>query len=233
MTVTVDFTGICTHTRTSGGTHRIILVRADNGDKINSASIPPHYPYLQIKPRFISGIGGNLDGLQQLTPDTWRLCGVNLSMKGVTDESLVYDDTFGNVPHLDMPDAPDRRENLKVLTGNDAACYFDFTKGTLRSSKTRHGAHTASLALNTDTSRALEVTSFWNGSVSTIYLEDDAQIEIMHMGLQYGDTDKDFYLHYRIFEEIDASAVIPDEPKSRVQLPPGSISIGCSNSQYP
>ena len=106
-------------------------------------------------------------------------------------------------------------------------------QGTLHSSKSRYGAHTASLVLNTDASRALELTCFWNKSVSTIYLEDDAQIEIMHMGLQYGDTDKDFYLHYRIFEEIDESAVIPKEPKSKVRMPPGSISIGCSNSQYP
>ena len=65
MSLTVHFTGICTHVPGTGGMHRVVLVRADNGANINDAALPPHIPVLRIDPADIAGIDGSLDGLLQ------------------------------------------------------------------------------------------------------------------------------------------------------------------------
>jgi hypothetical protein len=47
------------------------------------------------------------------------------------------------------------------------------------------------------------------------------------------ESDNDYLLHYRIFTTVPPDAWVPEHKKNRSNRSPGDISIGCSNSQYP
>ena len=235
MSLTVHFTGICTHIPGTGGMHRVVLVRADNGAYLNDAPLPPHIPMLRIKPSDIVGISGNLDGLLQVQAGAWRLCGVQLTLDGLTTpQELAYDASFDKIPHLNMPtDAAVPARSLEVLERGQAACYVDLSAGRLSSAETEHKAIMGRLDVEAGAAPKLRVKCFWNQETSTIDLAPGATIRIEHVGITDTDSDKDFLFHYRVFDWVHPKAHIPPEPKTRMNLPPGSVSIGCSNSQYP
>jgi hypothetical protein len=236
MSLTVHFTGICTHVPGTGGMHRVVLVRADNGAFINDAPLPPHIPMLRIKPSEIQGITGNLDGLQQVQAGAWRLCGVQLTLDGllVPPQELSYDASFEKIPHLSMPvEESVPALSTEVLNREQAACYVDLYGGRLSSEETEHKAIMGRLDVEMGADPQLKVKCFWNQKTSTIHLAPGATIHIEHIGIADTDSDKDFLFHYRVFDWVHPQAHVPPEPKSAMNLPPGSVSIGCSNSQYP
>lgn len=235
MSLTVHFTGICTHIPGTGGMHRVILVRADYGAYINGAPLPPHIPMLRIHPSWIDSIEGDLDGLVQETGGSWRICGVQLTLDGLAaPQALTYDESFGRIPHMSMPDDESVPAlSLEVLNNEQAACYVDLFAGRLSSKETEHKAIMGRLDVETGSAPKLQVKCFWNQKTSTINLVDGATIEIEHIGIQDTDSDKDFLFHYRVFDWVHPRAFVPPEEKSRMNLPPNSVSIGCSNSQYP
>jgi hypothetical protein len=236
MSLTVHFTGICTHVPGTGGMHRVVLVRADNGAHINDAPLPPHIPMLRIDPAQIAGIDGNLDGLLQTQAGAWRLCGARLTLGGTAEpQELTYDDSFGRIPHMAMPDDGTTPPALspEVIDKGQAACYVDLFAGKLSSEETPHKAIMGRLDVETGNAPVLRVECFWNKQQSTIRLRDNATIHVEHVGMSDTDSDKDFLFHYRVFERVHPRAYVPPEQKTRMNLPPGSVSIGCSNSQYP
>jgi hypothetical protein len=236
MTITVQFTGICTHVKTLGGrNHRVVLVRADHGAFLNDAPIPPHIAKLKIHPDDIVSIEGYPYGLQPLgAPGVWQLCGVHLTLEGTKDKPIQRDSSFDKVPRLSMSgDSPIPSISNEVTTRGQAACYVDLDKGILTADKPKSGAVTTTLTVGTTRSPALRVKAFWNQKSSLITLKPGAAIAIEHTGYEQGDTEKDFLMHYRIFEWVHPDAKIPPKAMRAVSRIPGDISVGCSNSQYP
>ena len=239
MSLTVHFTGICTHIPGTGGMHRVLLVRADNGAHINDTPLPPHIPILRIDPDQIKSIDGSKDGMLQLHAGAWRLCGVQLTLDGLTTpQELRYDDSsdngFGKIPHMKLPEeGPVPALSVEVTDNEQAACYVDLYAGTLSSVETAYKARMGRLDVETGDAPRLQVQCFWNKKSSTIHLVEGATIHIEHMGTIGADTDKDFLFHYRAFDWVHRDAYVPSEPKTALHRPPGSVSIGCSNSQYP
>ncbi len=234
MSLTVHFNGICSHIPGTGGMHRVILVRADNGANINDAPLPPHIPILRIKPSDIEGIDGNMDGLLQVQAGAWRLCGVQLSLDGLAaPQSMTYDESFEKIPHMKMPD-DDMVPALstEVTDKEQAACYVDLFAGKMFS-QPDHDAIMGRLEVETAGAPALVVKCFWNQSTTRIRLRDGAVIHVEHTGAQDGDSEKDFLFHYRVFDWVHRDAYVPPKPKRSANGNAGSFSIGCSNSQYP
>ena len=235
MSITVDFTGICTHMLAMGGFHRVVLVRADNGANLNEHPLPPHIPLLKIPLDQIAGFDGGLDGLEPVRNGVWRLCGVQLTLDGVTEQTLTRLDSFADIPHLKTKDeTPVPPTSEEVVMKEQAACYFDLSAGKLSSTKTQYGAIMSRLEVESGDEPALQVKCFWNQKTSTIRLRPGAAFEISHIGTQDGESEKDFLYHYRVFETVHPNAYVPPEPHKRaMSKAPGNISIGCSNSQYP
>lgn len=235
MTVTVRFTGICSHYRLMGGPHRVTLVRAENGAYINGSSVPPHIPKLIVRPEDVVRIEGYPYGLEAAGgAGSWRLCGVQLQLKGGVEKTLVHDETYENeVPHLRRLTKESPGLSGEVTGREEAACYFDLDAGRLSAVETEGGAISTELTLETSETPALHVTCFWNRKTCVIHLRPNATIEVEHTGYQHGDYDNDFLLHYRMLSYVPDDAKIPPKPKTALRKIPGNISIGCSNSQYP
>jgi len=234
MSLTVHFNGICTHIPGTGGMHRVLLVRADNGARINDAPLPPHIPMLRIKPSDIEGIDGNMDGLLQVQAGAWRLCGVHLTLEGTaTPQALSYDESFEKIPHMKMPtDEAVPALSTEVIDKEQAACYVDLYAGKLFS-QPDHDAVMGRLEVETAGAPVLNVRCFWNQSTTRIRLRDGAEVRVEHTGALDGDSDKDFLFHYRVFDWVHRDAYVPPKPKRSREGNAGSFSIGCSNSQYP
>jgi hypothetical protein len=230
MAIAVQFVGICTHLNALFGgqkTHRVVLVRADNGAFVNEARIPPHIPKLRIDPKDVTFIEGYPFGLEPAgAAGTWLIRGVSFSLEGTKDESVTRVEEFGKVPRLRSRSKP--VEDLERI----AACYFDFTGGTLTAQKPG-AAFEAIMTVKTTRKPVLVVQCFWNREVTRIGLRPEATISVEHTGFQGGDSDKDFLLHYLVFPSVPKDAPVPPEDKSALKERPGDISIGCSNSQYP
>jgi hypothetical protein len=222
MTVTVQFVGICTHLNALFGeqkTHRVVLVRADNGAFLNRARIPPHVPKLRIDPKGITFIDGYPYGLESTgAAGTWLIRGVFFSLEGTKDQTVTRVEKFGRSTLRSRSKPVDDVERV-------AACYFDFTGGTLTSHKPG-AAFEAVMTVKTTPKPVLVVQCFWNREVARIGLRPGATITIEHTGFQRGDSDKDFLLHYLVFPSVPKDAPIPPEDKSALELP-GDISIGC------
>src|SRR5437773_3977695 len=181
MTITVQFTGICTHHAKLGTpNHRVILVRADHGANLNGASIPPHIPKLRIKPKDIVSIDGYQYGLQSMgEPGLWQLCGVRLSLEGTTGNAVKRDPKFQDlIPHLEMPSEPIPTISNEVTAKEQAACYFDIDRGRVSAFREKHGAITSFLKVSTTAAPSLRVTCFWNQAESVIHLRDGAKIGV-------------------------------------------------------
>jgi hypothetical protein len=237
MSVQVTFTGICTHTRAFGpGTHRVILVHAENGAYINSHPIPPHIPTLFIDPAHFEPIEHTIEGLKPTGKEgEWRMCGVQLSLEGALGPSLEPQPTYARIPSLGDYASVAPGPSDDVTSKGQAACYFDLSDcGRISSDETEHGARYAIWETDTDDSPALVVTPFLNRAATTrIQLKQGAKIGISHTGKQQGDSDWDFLLHYCILEYVPEDADVPHEPKFERNKNPNDISMGCSNSQYP
>jgi len=230
-TVTVTFTGICTHVKIDTF-HRVVLVHAEDGAHINGAKIPPHVPTLAIDPGDILNVDGWLYGLQPTQRDgVWVLRGVQLSLEGLA-EAVYVDETHTDVPRLKIltPDAPLPSDD--VVRNGRAACYFDIPTGKLSASTTEHGAVSTALTVATTDKPGLRVKCFWNQESRLISLRPGAKIHIEHTGVTLGDSDRDFLLHYRVLASIPADAAVPAKSKIRPDVP-GTLSSGCSNSAYP
>ncbi|HJW92232.1 MAG TPA: hypothetical protein VJ901_01310 [Thermoanaerobaculia bacterium] len=216
---------------TSGGTHRVVLVRADFGANLNGNPIPPHVPMLRINPLMIAGMPETIDGLVKTADGAWRLCGVRLTLEGANDDFVAFID---DIPHLGLTDDSDMPAvSGEVRTNGDVACYFDVERGRLRSAETEHKALKTILTVDDVANPALVVTRIWDKKQSRIHLKDNARIDIEHTGIVETDTDMDFLMHYRVFVEVHPKAFVPHEAKHTMNRPPGSVSIGCSNSQWP
>jgi hypothetical protein len=248
MSITVNFTGVCTHINHLGlqeldeehprlRAHRVVLVRADNGAYLNDAAIAPHIARLTIDPAMIKSIEGYPYGLMaDGAPGVWQLCGVKLQLTGVPKQPFVAHDTYhGRVPTLRATESGLPRIWSEVTALGRANCYFDVDGGTLTAAPLPEAqAIVARLKVKT-TARsrpALKVTCFWNQQESLLNLEDGAVIDVSHTGYDHGDSEEDFLLHYKIFESIAKDAWTPRK-KRRRSARPGDISIGCSNSQFP
>lgn len=233
MSITVRFTGICTHVTPPGlGKHRVTLVDAHNGAFIQDKKIPPHVAKLTIKPEYITGTRGDLDGLEAEGESVWRLRGVFLELQGTTGEPFHTDEAC-DIPRLSAPD-PEVSVSSEVTLGEQAACYFDFERGLMSSGKTPHRAIMSVIQVEPGPEPALYVRCFWNRKESWIQLAPNAVIDVEHVGTQHGDTDDDFLLHYRVFEAVPTDPFVPHETEKRsMNKNPNDISIGCSNSQYP
>lgn len=236
-TITVEFTGICTHILGRLGPrpkHRIVFVRADHGANIHGHAIPPHVPTIYIAPTDITGIEGSLDGLKFLGPGMWQLMGARLQLDGVADERYSPHSSYDNdVPHLQSPGG--KLENVchEVTEEERAAGYFDIYGGSLKATKTKHDAVSTELTAKISGEPKLLVTCFWNKETSAIALRPGATIHVQHTGTMRGDTAYDFLLHYLIFPSIPDDVDIPKEPKVAYSNNPNDISAGCSNSQFP
>jgi hypothetical protein len=237
-TITVRFTGICTHVRFLGegqnALHRVVLTRADHGAFLNGARIPPHIATLRIDPADIAGIDGYPYGLETLGPvGAWRLCGVTLSLEGGTG-TFTRDPNFDLVPRLETESKVKPELSSEVTEHGQAACYFDLSSGHLSAVEPaqKGDAINAVLQVETTETPGLRVTCFWNGESSLIRLRPDALIDVEHTGYPHSESDQDFLLHYRVLVSVPEDAKVPPESKSTAN-PHGDIRVGCSNSQYP
>ena len=242
MSITVKFIGICTHVRRPGQDGvRIVLVNAEHGAFINDAKIPPHVPTLYIPSKDIVRMEGGMrldghpHGLEPTGEETtWRLCGVRLNLEGTVGPIV---SPVADIPKMDTKSDESRfmmqDQSSEVTLREQAACYFDIEHGQMTSDHTEHGAIYAILNVETTEAPALRVTCFWNRESVLIHLHPDATIEVRHVGKYNGqESDKDYYLHYRILSNVPEDAWVP-EKKGASNRYPGNISIGCSNSQYP
>lgn len=233
MAIKIHFVGICTHVTERNESHRVVLVRADNGAYLNKKKIAPHIPKLRIDPNDITRIEGEGDGLEPTdVPGSWIIRGVAFELEGATDQSFARHSTFGDVPRLESPSRPGPAS--QVVDGEQAACYFDLRSGTMRAEQAVPSrAWQAVVDVETGPEPALKVTRFWDRKESRFFLKPNASITLEHTGYQRGDSDFDFLLHYRLLEDVPADAKVPKEEKAMMKKEPGDISIGCSNSQYP
>lgn len=235
MTITVRFTGICTHLPLTGAEfHRVVLVKAENGANINGKAIAPHIPKLKIDPAKIKRIEGYPYGLEPTErPGAWRLAGVHLKLEGTLDTPIEPIEVLASVPQLQSPERHALELNGDVVVKEMAACHFDLYSGTMFRDELPYGAIMTRVEVKTTSEPVLVVTCFWNQQTSRIYLDPETEIEIEHTGYQHGDSDQDFLLHYRVFSHIPDDAFVPKKSKSELKRIPGDISIGCSNSRYP
>jgi len=236
-TITVRFTGICTHILSGLGTraqHRIVLVRADHGANILGHAIPPHIPTLYIEPGDIEGVKGTLDGLKPLGPGMWQLAGARLELEGLATERYAPHKSYNEeVPHLESRGGKLDNVGHEVVVQERAAGYFDIYGGRFKATKTKHRAVSTTLTAKVSGKPRLKVTCFWNRETSSIALRPGATIHVQHTGTMRGDTAYDFLLHYLIFPSIPDDVEIPREKKLSLPKNPNDISAGCSNSQYP
>lgn len=236
-TITVQFSGICTHVLSGLGTHarhRIVFVRADHGANILGHAIPPHFPTLHIEPGDIDSIKGNLDGLKLLGPGMWQLAGAGLQLKGVATERYNPHPSYKkDVPHLSSREGKLGEIGHDVVVQERAAGYFDVYSGRFKATKTKHLAVGSVLTARISRKPRLKVTCFWNRETSWIALRPGATVYLAHTGTMLGDSAYDFLLHYLIFPSIPDDVEIPKEKKSSLPKNPNDISAGCSNSQYP
>ena len=242
MSITVKFTGICTHVNRPGqGGSSVVLVYAENGAYINEKKIPPHVPTLHIRSEDIVRTEGNMrddghpHGLEPTDKEgVWRLCGVRLKLEGTVGP--LFRQELADIPKLSSEEdsALIQAVSFEVTAKEQASCYFDIEQhGRMTSDRTEHGAIYAILNVDTTETPALRVTCFWNREWALIHLRPGATIDVMHVGKYYGEeSDDDYLLHYRILTDIPSDAGVP-EPKKTSNRLPGNISIGCSNSQYP
>jgi hypothetical protein len=235
MAITINFKGICTHLPPTGernAAHRVVLVRADHGAYLKDSKIPPHIPKMHIDHSGIDRIEGARDGLVPIDDETWRLCGVHLTLEGT--RGGLQPDPAPKVPRLRMDSENPPPLSMEVVTMEQAACYFDLLDGMMTSEETEHGAIYAVVNVETSEAPILQVKCFWNRKITSIYLRPGATIDIEHMGAADGESEMDFLLHYRVFDRIDAKPFVPHEPKKKaLGKGYGNISVGCSNSQYP
>ena len=232
MAITINFKGICTHLPPTGDAHRVVLVRADNGAYINESKIPPHIPKMRIKAADIVSTDGDRDGLVALDAETWRLCGVKLSLDGWKEPFSRAEST--SFPKLRATNDDTLTLSETVAFNEEAACYFDLVGGKLTSGETEHGAIYGIVTVETNEDPILQVFCWWNRKTTSIHLTPNATIDIEHVGVADGDSEMDFLLHYRVFDWVPANAFVPtEEKKSALKKAPGNISVGCSNSQYP
>lgn len=234
MSITVRFTGICTHlTELASKKHRVVLVRADNGAHLNDAAIPPHIPKLRIAPEHVLSITGYPHGLEPLGPDgLWQIRGVSFHLEGVLGDGVQRDGSFSDVPRLAC-DSPRPAASYEVTHNEQAACYFDLHTGTIIATHdSDYAPYNTEVTVEPGEGPTLVATCFWNRKSAYFHLAQDAVIDFEHTGHQKGDTDNDYLLHYRILENVPADAKVPHNP-TRVNGHPGDVSIGCSNSQYP
>jgi hypothetical protein len=230
MTITVQFTGICTHLQPPGHpTHRVHLVEARNGGWHNERKIPPHIPKLIIDPKYLKSPDQDIPGLERTDKaGTWILRGVYLDLEGTQGEPFRQDETC-DIPHLKTDD-PGIAISNEVTLNEMAAAYFDFEHGVLKSATVEEAI--VGIIEVEAASPSLHVKCFWSREESWIQLTDDAKIDIVHVGTVHGDSDHDFLLHYRVFDSVPGDAFEPEKAISKKKNP-GDISIGCSNSQYP
>lgn len=245
MSITVCFTGICTHvTRPGQSGCSVVLVNAENGGYINGKKIPPHIPTLSIEPADILRMEGGMriDGFPHGLDPTgeeavWRLGGVRLRLLGTSGEPFRRDSTFDNdIPRLkstqEAASIPD--VSAEVTLNEQAAAYFDVDDhGVMSRETTPHGALYGVWTVETNVTPALEVTCFWNRETMRIHLRPGATININHVGREHGDADSDYLLHYRVLSNVPPDAWVPKKEEGAQKRRPGDISIGCSNSQYP
>lgn len=233
MAITIRFVGICTHiTARNDNSHRVVLVRADNGANIHGAAIPPHIPKLRIDPAEVVGIDGYPHGLEPLGPaGQWNIRGVSFKVEGATGDAVDRHQSFGDVPPLESDSRPGPSD--EVIERGQAACYFDLEKGVIHAIQASTGAWETEAIVETDGEPALRVTCFWNGSVSHIRLQPGATVVLEHTGYLHAESDKDYLLHYRVLQSVPKDAKVPPGKKRLATWKPGDISIACSNSQYP
>jgi hypothetical protein len=235
--ISVKFTGICTHLLWGLGTvpsRRIVLVRADHGANILGKAIPPHIPKLRINSKHLNGDYKHIDGLKYLRKGVWQLVGAGLQLKGVADERLTPDTSYERtVPHLQSPANKIDAVDHEVVVHERAAAYFDIRGGKIKALKSKFDAVSTKLTVEISGIPELEVTCFWNRKTTSILLHPNATVNIEHTGTMLGDTAYDFLLHYLIFPGIPEDAVYPDETKKLARGNSNDISAGCSNSQYP
>jgi hypothetical protein len=234
MTITVQFTGICTHVSMFPG-DRVVLVRADNGAFINDKSIPPHIARLRIDPANIVRIEGYPYGLESTPQEgVWHLRGVAWKLEGVAADGFTRDASCGKVPRLS--DLTSELPGLLPGVHEQVSAYFDIHSGHLSSTTIQQGAIISALEARTTTTEepALRVTCLWNRKSSRIVLQKGTIVHLEHVGLDQDDAEYDFLLHYLIFGAVPNNAGVPKSDKLlRAERIPGNISVGCSNSQYP
>lgn len=231
MTITVQFTGICTHVTPPGhGKHRVHLVEARNGAYLNEKRIPPHIPKLIIDPKYITSPDQDVPGLERTEhAGTWILRGVSLELTETSGDAFHQDENC-DIPHMSTEDHS-IAVSSEVTLNEQVAAYFDFEHGVLKSTKVEE-AIVGVVEVETSATPALHVKCFWSREDSYIQLKPDAKIDVVHVGTVHGDSDADFLLHYRVFDSVPEDAFVPKKTTSKNKAP-GDISIGCSNSQYP
>jgi hypothetical protein len=235
MAITIRFVGICTHiTARNNNTHRVVLVRADNGAHLKDAAIPPHIPKLIIDPADVVCIDGYPHGLEPMGPaGQWRIHGVSFTVSGVKGDPIARHDSFKDVPRLETESGSRPGPSAEVIDAEQAACYFDLDKGMIHASQAPTEAWETEAIVETDPEPALRVTCFWNRSVSHIRLRQGATVVLEHTGYLHSESDQDYLLHYRVLQSVPNDAKMPPGKKRAVTALPGDISIACSNSQYP
>ena len=233
MAITIRFVGICTHiTARNDNSHRVVLVRADNGANFYGAAIPPHIPKLRIDPADILGIDGYPHGLEPLGPDgQWLIRGVSFTVAGATGDPIARHESFNGIPPLKSSSRPG--PSSAVIDAEQAACYFDLEKGMIHAYQAPTDAWETEAIVETNGEPALRLTCFWNRSVSHIRLRKGATVVVEHTGYLHSESDNDYLLHYRVLERVPEDAEMPPRKKRPATGIPGDISAACSNSQYP
>lgn len=244
-TITVRFTGICTHVLTSLGAtarYRTVLVRAGEVKEIHGKLIPPHIPTLRIDKSSIvrGGIEGPLDGLIPVAPEgwVWQFAGAALQLEGMAHEPYSPPDD-ASIPHLNSPGGKLDPVDMDVIVGEQAAGYFDIGGGVMTATKLPEGAVITELTSRIAGTPRLKVTSFGSHVPSWITLRPGAVIDIEHTGTMAEDSPFDFLLHYLIFPSVPDDADYPKEEveekmrRKALARDDNNISAGCSNSAYP
>jgi len=255
----VTFDGICTHfpaelirelgiAMAENAAWRVVLVQGVNGlrhmtDLEGEVGVSPHDAGMLLGDTNIVATTGGLHGMRQITPTSYLLRGVEISVANpVTGPLQLSNMTI--IPSLHKHAQPAGAQPVPLLlsppmvSGELAAAYFDISYGKLQCSylgdASKEVAH-ATYQVDTVGAPRLNVRTFYDDSLSTIEFEDvqPASIIIQNVG-EAADSYWDFLLHYRVCVDTPSS-VIPPHPEHRrsSQGENDGLGSGCSNSQWP
>ncbi|HEV7767841.1 MAG TPA: hypothetical protein VGQ76_22755 [Thermoanaerobaculia bacterium] len=271
--VVLTFLGICTHINEvslqppedalspamldhDGTFTRVVLPDASLGYRwSDDHEIPPHHALLRIRKEFIASDPGPLPGLEEIESEdhpnarVWRMQGVQLYVRGATQNLSVTRDEYRTLPSLGEFADTQLELDPRVVYHGRAAAVVDLYGGIRdaycdpNSKEAVHGT----FSVNTD-SQTLVVVRIRDGATSQIDLKDSPElgpptVHVMNTGRDKDDP-RDFFLHYYCTTWTPTSnAHVPGKQcKSRLATElekmhhedlPGGLTFGCSNSAYP
>jgi hypothetical protein len=228
----------------------VVAVNSRFGALVGGNSIPPHVQHLHIPSKFIAkqGEAPGLVPISRPGDDAWwSMDGVQLYIANA-NPGLTKTDSFKKIPGLrDISGELSLKLDERVVLDGRAACQFAIYGGELDAYHAPDAANAivAKLTVTTpDAEPRLIVTRVWDQTRSIIQLKDGAYVYVFNIG-QQSDQETDFLLHYFVTTWTPPIGIEFQLPAPQVRLireddgwqhmgqPPGGLTLGCSNSNYP